>query len=255
MSSDVRKGVIDAAANQWRHATPARIALGRAGNAIPTDESLRFGLAHALARDAVETALDVPLLAQTLQAAGIQTVTVRSEAADRAAYLRRPDRGRRLHAADFAMLRARFTRPVDLCFVVADGLSALAAQGHAVPLLQAVQSLLPTSLSIGPVVIVTQARVALGDDVGEAIGAGMVAMLIGERPGLSSPDSLGVYLTHAPRRGRTDAERNCISNIRPQGLDYPSAAARLAWLVTAARARELTGVGLKDRSERTQRLD
>ncbi|MGE0310284.1 MAG: ethanolamine ammonia-lyase subunit EutC [Lautropia sp.] len=270
------------AANPWRAATPARLALGRAGVSVPTDESLHFGLAHALARDAVHAGLDVDALDAALQSRGWRTARARSEAGDRATYLRRPDLGRRLAALDpppdggtgtgsgsgtdatgtgdnTGPGAGAFTTPAphsawtapacDLCFVVADGLSALAAQRHAVPLLDAVRGMLPTTLSIGPVVIATQARVALGDDIGERLRAGIVAVLIGERPGLSAPDSLGVYLTHAPRRGRTDAERNCVSNIRPQGLRYEAAAARLAWLIGAARSLGVSGVSLKDLSD------
>lgn len=247
---------------EWRAVTPARIALGRAGNAMPTGEVLRLGLAHALARDAIETELDVVALTSTLAAQGWETVCVRSQATDRATYLKRPDLGRRIDADAAEDLRRALARPkgvarigpfvpdaFDLCFVVADGLSSLAATRHAVPLLAALRPRLPTDTRIAPLVIATQARVALADDIGELTGARLVAILLGERPGLSSPDSLGIYLTYAPRRGRTDAERNCISNVRPEGLGYEDAAAKLAWLICAACRRGLTGVALKDESE------
>lgn len=231
-----------------RALTPARIALGRAGAALPTAEVLAFGLAHAEARDAVHTPLDVPALTADLAAAGFAPVVVTSAAPDRATYLARPDLGRRLAAPDARRLAAGSR--CDLAFVVADGLSARAGQAHATPLLVALRPLLNPAWRLAPVVCVaTQARVALGDEVGATLGARLVAVLIGERPGLSSPDSLGVYLTFDPRPGRTDAERNCLSNIRPAGLPVARAAARLAWLLHAALALERTGIELRDESE------
>ncbi len=233
----------------WRATTPARLALGRAGSGMPTDETLRFGWAHAQARDAVHAPLDAAALAETLQAAGWPVLHARSRAADRAEYLRRPDLGRTLAPDSAEQLRGASTGPAGgLCMVVGDGLSALAGARHALPLLAALRPLLPPELPCTPIVIATQARVALADEIGEIFGASLVAMLIGERPGLSSPDSLGIYLTWQPRRGRTDAERNCISNVRPEGLAPIAAAGRLAWLVRQALARGLTGVGLKDES-------
>ena len=233
----------------WRAATPARLALGRAGNGLPTEETLRFGWAHAMARDAIQSALDAPTLADALHADGWRTRLVKSRAPERATYLRRPDLGRQLDEADARALRAGAAGGCDLCLVVGDGLSSLAVERHAAPLLAALRPHLPAGLRLAPVVIATQARVALADEVGEALGARVVAMLIGERPGLSSPDSLGIYLTHDPRRGRNDAERNCISNVRPQGLGYDAAAFKLAWLLREALRRGLTGVALKDESD------
>jgi ethanolamine ammonia-lyase small subunit len=229
----------------------ARIALGRAGASLPTAEWLRFAEAHALARDAVHTALDVPALCAALQQHGFEPGIVASAAADRATYLRRPDLGRRLAPASAALLRSQ---PLGLVVVLADGLSARATQAHALPLLLALRSQLEAAgggagESISAVIVATQARVALGDEVGELLGARAVLVLIGERPGLSSPDSLGAYLTWAPRRGRSDAERNCVSNIRPEGQPPAQAAARLAWLLGAARRLGGTGVALKDESE------
>ncbi|MBU1360023.1 MAG: ethanolamine ammonia-lyase subunit EutC [Gammaproteobacteria bacterium] len=234
----------------WRRATPARLALGRAGSGMPTDEVLRFGWAHALARDAIHAALDAPALAATLRADGWDTAEVRSRAEDRAVYLRRPDLGRLLDAEDAERLQSANASPCDLCLVIGDGLSSLAVARHALPLLTALRQRLPPDLRVGPVVVATQARVALADEVGELLGAKLAIMLIGERPGLSSPDSLGVYITHAPRRGRTDAERNCVSNVRPEGLPYDAAAFKVAWLAGEALRRQLTGVGLKDESDR-----
>ncbi len=232
--------------------TQARLALGRAGAALPTAELLRFGMAHAQARDAVHIPLDADALAAQLQALGCATRLVHSAAPDRATYLLRPDLGRRLSNADAAVLRdmpAEGGAPIDLLVVVADGLSSLAVARQAPPLVQAIRQQAPAGWHIGPVVIAQQARVALGDEVGSLLEARMVAVLIGERPGLSSPDSLGIYLTWHPQVGRSDAERNCISNVRPEGLEPAQAAARLWWLCGAARQLGLTGVGLKDRSD------
>jgi len=232
--------------------TPARLALGRAGAALPTAEVLRFGLAHAQARDAVHIPLDAEALAAQLQALGCAMRTVHSAAPDRATYLLRPDLGRRLCDADAAALRdtpAQDAAPIDLLLVVADGLSSLAVARQAPPLVQAIRQQAPEGWHIGPVVIAQQARVALGDEVGSLMDARMVAVLIGERPGLSSPDSLGIYLTWHPQVGRRDAERNCISNVRPEGLEPAQAAARLWWLCQEARRLALTGVALKDRSD------
>ena len=232
--------------------TQARLALGRAGAALPTAELLRFGMAHAQARDAVHIPLDADALAAQLQALGCATRLVHSAAPDRATYLLRPDLGRRLSNADAAVLRdmpAEGGAPNDLLVVVADGLSSLAVARQAPPLVQAIRQQAPAGWHIGPVVIAQQARVALGDEVGSLLEARMVAVLIGERPGLSSPDSLGIYLTWHPQVGRSDAQRNCISNVRPEGLEPAHAAARLWWLCRAARQLGLTGVGLKDRSD------
>ena len=234
---------------QWRSATPARLALGRAGAGMPTDETLRFGWAHAMARDAIHAALDVDALEAALRHDGWRTVRARSRAEDRATYLRRPDLGRQLDAGDADRLRASANAPVDVCIVIGDGLSSLAVARHAAPLLAALRPHLPPDTRFAPVVIATQARVALADEAAELFGATLSVMLIGERPGLSSPDSLGIYLTHAPRKGRHDAERNCISNVRPEGLGYAAAAAKLHYLLTRARALGFTGVNLKDDSD------
>ncbi|HEX6902152.1 MAG TPA: ethanolamine ammonia-lyase subunit EutC [Thermoanaerobaculia bacterium] len=229
--------------------TPARVALGRAGAGLPTRELLRFELAHAQARDAVEQPLDVASLRAELAAAGLPVLHAASRAADRRVYLQRPDLGRRLDAASARELAAPGgTAGFDLAIVVADGLSALAVQRHAAP---AVAALLPllAGLRIAPLVLATQARVALADEVGALLGARLALILLGERPGLSSPDSLGAYLTYAPRVGRRDAERNCVSNIRPAGLPPDRAARKLAWLIREALGRELTGVRLHDESD------
>lgn len=232
-----------------RQFTPARIALGRTGHAQTTDAILAFGLAHAQARDAVHLPFDVAGVQAALHAEGLATLSVRSAAEDRHAYLRRPDLGRRLDEDSRTLLAAqpRAMPPYDVVFVIADGLSSLAAHRHGLPLLQAVLARL-RQWHVGPVVIARQSRVALGDEIGEQLGARQVVMLIGERPGLSSPDSLGIYLTYAPRVGRTDAQRNCISNVRPEGLPYAQAADRLVFLMRGAVALGASGVALKDDS-------
>jgi ethanolamine ammonia-lyase small subunit len=221
-----------------RRFTGARVALGRVGNGLPTAAQLDFQEAHARARDAVWSALDV--------AAFPDAVAVASQAPDRRTYLLRPDLGRRLRDADRAALSAHRDEGC-LAILVADGLCATGVQAQAPALIAALRpGLSARGWRVTPVVVATQARVALGDDVGEALGAAAVAVLIGERPGLSALDSLGVYLTWSPRRGRTDAERNCISNIRPGGLSARDAADKLLWLLDAARRLGATGVTLKD---------
>jgi ethanolamine ammonia-lyase small subunit len=233
-----------------RRHTPARIGLGRSGISQPMAAQLAFQVAHAQARDAVHHAFDHEGVAAALQARGFATLSLRSAAPDRATYLKRPDLGRQLDPASQAALQAlEAGEAPDLALVVADGLSALAAERHAAPLLGALHTALGTGWRWAPVVVVQQARVAIGDPIGHALGAALVVVLIGERPGLSSPDSLGVYLTWAPRPGCSDAERNCISNVRPEGLPVAAAAVRLAWLLQQARQRRLSGVALKDDSE------
>jgi ethanolamine ammonia-lyase small subunit len=234
--------------NALRQFTNARIALGRAGSSLPTAPLLAFNLSHAQARDAVHHPLDADAMHQQLHAQGFASVDVHSAAPDREHYLRRPDLGRRLSEASRAALMHCPARPSDVVFVIGDGLSAFAASRQAIPLLQAVCPKLG-DWKIGPVVVARQARVALGDEIGELLDARIVVMLIGERPGLSSPDSLGIYVTYAPKVGCSDAQRNCISNVRPEGLDYPLAAHKLHYLLTQARRLGLTGVGLKDDSD------
>lgn len=239
--------------NAWtalRRFTDARIALGRAGASLPTAPLLAFTLAHAQARDAVHAPLDTEALMREIESRALASIEVHSAAQSREQYLRRPDLGRMLDAPSAAYLAQRAAsdsvRP-DLVFVIADGLSAKAAASHALPFIDRTVARL-AGWQFGPIVVATQARVAIGDAIGELMNADMVAVLIGERPGLSSPASLGVYLTYRPRVGRTDAQRNCISNVRPEGLDYDAAAFKLAHLLEAARTRRLTGVGLKDES-------
>ena len=226
-----------------RRFTPARVALGRAGNGLPTAAHLDFQAAHAAARDAVHAALDVAALRADLDAAGLASIAVHSEAAG-STHLSAAARSR---AATARCGSRRFpSLPGAMLFVVCDGLSATAVQRHAVDAAVATWSPLCARATVAPIVVAEQGRVALGDDIGEAMGAEAVAVLIGERPGLSAADSLGVYLTWQPRRGRTDAERNCISNIRPDGLPPDGGGDKLLWLIAAMRRLRLTGVGLKD---------
>lgn len=246
MTLHVRDVTEDQVWSVLRRRTQARIGLGRAGSALPTRHRLELQAAHAQARDAVHSAFEPERIAALLP--GVDTVRVRSAAPDRLTYLQRPDLGRRLHPTDRAHL------PLgdwDLVFVVGDGLSSRAVHEHAAPLITATKSLLPPTLRLAPVVLAEQSRVALGDDIAHVMGAQSVIVLIGERPGMSAADSLGAYLTYAPHPGTTtDADRNCLSNIRPPlGLGYETAARKLAVLL--ARAGELggSGVGLKDEVE------
>jgi ethanolamine ammonia-lyase small subunit len=251
-----------------RNSTPARIGLGRCGHGLPTAALLEFQLAHARARDAVHQKFNPEAVVAAL--GDRETVIVHSRASGRQSYLQRPDLGRQLLPADALRLTTvdraakatsegaslaidtaanpSETDPYEVAFVIADGLSAPAVHAHAAPLLHALFPKL-NDWRIAPVVIACQARVALGDEIGSRVDAALVVVLIGERPGLSAPDSLGAYLTWQPRPGRQDSERNCISNIRPPtGLSYDQAASRIAWLLSAARRQRLTGVGLKDSS-------
>lgn len=217
---------------------------------MPTDELLRFGCAHALARDAVHQPLHTASFCEQLKAQGFAALSVNSRAIDRHTYLLRPDLGRRLDSASVERLHQHErAKTIDLQIVIGDGLSAVAIERHALPLLQELKQQMPRDWHLGPIVVAEQARVALADEIGELLGARLVAILIGERPGLSSPDSMGIYLTFQPQLGRTDAERNCISNIRPQGLSYPLAAQKLLWLAQEALRQQLTGVELKDESD------
>jgi ethanolamine ammonia-lyase small subunit len=231
--------LVDDPWGRLRGLTAARIGLARSGASLATRPALEFRLAHAQARDAVDTELDVAQLTADLGGA----IYISSAAPDRRTYKLRPDLGRVL-AAD-AMLPAV---TADLAVVVADGLSALAVQRHAAPFMTALRPLL-ADWTLAPVVIARQGRVALGDAVAIAMGVGAVLVLIGERPGLSAPDSMGAYLTWRPVPGTTDADRNCVSNIRPEGLPPLLAARRVAWLLGAMRARGIYGVALKDEAD------
>ena len=240
---------------QLKSFTRARIAIGRVGSSLPTREVLDFGLSHAMARDAVHLPLDINALEVVVQAQGFSTISAKSMATDRATYLLRPDWGRRLSEQSLtALTQHKSAKPIDFLIVIGDGLSSLAVARHVAPLLAEMRELLPSDWHIGHVVIASQARVAIGDEIGQALQARMVAMLIGERPGLSSPDSLGIYLTYNPKLGLSDADRNCISNVRPEGLNYAAAAKKLVWLAKEAMRLKVTGVALKDESD-VQEID
>lgn len=238
---------------QLRQLTPARIALGRAGTSLPTAAQLDFQFAHAQARDAVHLPFDHAELREELHSMGLETLLLHSAAVDRHTYLQRPDLGRRLDPAsaeqldDYARERGQAH---DLAIVIADGLSALAVRRHSLPFLQRLlDQVRAEGWRLAPLCLVQQGRVAVADEVGERLGAKMSVILIGERPGLSSPDSLGLYFTYAPRVGLTDAYRNCISNVRLEGLSYGMAAFRLMYLMREACRRQLSGVELKDEAE------
>ena len=230
---------------ELRQYTLARVGLVRTGNSVSTRDLLEFQLAHARARDAIHGFFDPVALAREIENTGLKSVIVSSAAGDRREYLRRPDLGRQLSHSSRETLAAA-TGPFDVVFIVADGLSPLAVQRQARPLLRHLLAHMdPAEWRQAPVVIAQQARVALSDEIGLAAQARLAVMLIGERPGLSSADSMGVYLTWGPRPGRSDAERNCISNIRDAGLSAGEAAELLLWLMNAARRLRLSGVALK----------
>lgn len=260
--NDDWNGVVDNPWRRLRQFTAARIGLGRSGISLPTKEMLEFQLAHAQARDAVHTPLDFSALTQQLETLAEQypllneepPLKLHSEAVDRMTYLQRPDLGRRLDEASRVLLQQEQQspeQPFDLALVIADGLSATAIAHNAVPFIQALCEELQDdkqAWKFAPITLVEQGRVAVGDDVGELLNARIVLVLIGERPGLSSPDSLGLYLTWAPVRGLTDARRNCISNVRPEGLNLSEAAHKAGYLLRESRRLQLSGVQLKDRS-------
>lgn len=232
-----------------RELTPARVALGRSGASLPTKALLEFTLDHARARDAVHAAFDAEGLTQGLTDLGLEVEQISSLVPGRNDYLARPDLGRKLDPGSRQRLGRRGSNAGAIAIIVGDGLSPTAVNAHAIKLLRTLLPLLASdAIDIGHAVVATGARVALGDEIGDVLGARMTVMLIGERPGLSAADSLGVYLTHAPAVGTTDEKRNCVSNIHGAGLGYEEAAARIGWLIREGLVRELTGVGLKDES-------
>jgi len=251
--------VVDNPWQRLRQYTPARIALGRAGVSLPTRPLLEFQFAHARARDAVHLPFDKAALQGELTSKGYEVIVLHSAAADRYVYLQRPDLGRRLDNESRRRLEDRRRlgkapagagHEYDMAFIIADGLSALAIHRNSVPFLEVMMAKLRRKAwRLAPIVLVEQGRVAIGDEIGELLGASLVAILIGERPGLSSPDSLGIYLTFQPRPGLTDANRNCISNVRDGGLSLDAAGDKLCNLMREARRRKVTGVMLKDEAE------
>jgi ethanolamine ammonia-lyase small subunit len=248
-------GLTLALAARLRAHTPARVGLASTGVSLETSALLDFQRCHAQARDAVHSRLEAAAMAAALaEISGAAVLRLHSAAADRATYLQRPDLGRRLDDSSRRVLdeggaRSEQTSTGSLALIVADGLSALAVERHAGPL---IAELIPRldGWALSPLCVVEQGRVAIGDEIGQALGALISVVLIGERPGLSSPDSLGAYITWQPRPGRTDAERNCISNIRAEGLSYAQATSQLGYYLTEARRRQLTGVALKDEAHR-----
>ena len=233
--------------------TDARIALGRTGCSLLTDDYLQFSLAHARARDTIYMPFESEKVGNRLRQMGLDTLEVSSQASSRSMFLRQPDMGRRLNDASRQQLKDMDYKGADVLLVIGDGLSSKAVNKQAVPL---IANFLPymeeLGLTVGPVVLAHESRVALGDDIAEMMHCGLVAILIGERPGLSSPDSLGVYITYKPFAGRLESERNCISNVRPEGLNYERAAFKMAWLVEAAYDLGKSGTALKDKSDNPQ---
>lgn len=252
MSNDNNSIVVNNPWSKLRQYTPARIALGRSGTSLPTKPHLEFQLAHARARNAVHHELNIAALQEALRARGHEVIVLHSAAGNRPIYLQRPDKGRRLDQQSRAELagRPRGAEPFDVVFVIGDGLSALAIEENAVAFLEVMlPALRAGDWRVAPLVVVKEARVAVGDEVGEILEAEMVVVLIGERPGLSSPDSMGIYMTLKPRVGLTDESRNCISNVRLEGLSYEHAAHKLLYLMSEARKRGMSGVLLKDEAE------
>ena len=248
---DLTLAVMSLAAREaLRSYTPARLGLERTGVSLATRPLLDFQLAHARARDAVHAAIDVRMLCDELRRSELPALALESKARDRITYLRRPDLGRVLSEDSAGLLTPG---EYDVVFVIADGLSALAVEKHALRLMREVLPLV-AGWRLAPVCVVEQGRVAIGDAIDEALHAHLAVVLIGERPGLSSPDSLGVYITWEPRRGRKDSERNCISNVREEGLGYAAAANRLHYYMQESSRRHMTGLGLKDPAEDLARL-
>ena len=232
-----------------RYLTPARVGLGRTGASLPTSALLDFAAAHARARDAVHAPFDIAAIVSHLDSLGLETLRVSSRVSGREEYLKRPDLGRRLDAKSCDLLAGRIATSCNLAIVVGDGLSPAAVTAHAPELVGClIPKLAAAPIAVGVAAIATGARVALGDEIGALLGAKMVVVLIGERPGLSAPDSLGAYITFAPRAGLTDAERNCVSNIHSAGLSYDEASSKIAWLVREGFARKTSGIALKDES-------
>jgi ethanolamine ammonia-lyase small subunit len=231
--------------------TTARIAMGRAGGSLPTAECLAFAADHADARDAVYSELDVSALEKSV---GLPIVSLHSQATDRTTYLQRPDLGRRLDQQSIQLLESLNAKEADVVLIVADGLSATAAQRHGADVLRHLIELLgERHFSMGPICVVRQARVAVEDEIGSVLHAKLAVILIGERPGLGLADSLGGYIVFDPKIGKSDADRNCVSNIHPRHLPPAVAAQTLVWLIEQSLVRRISGVGLKD--ERTIALE
>ena len=241
--------------NSLRRYTPARIAIGRAGGSLPTQEVLDFAFAHAEARDAVKAELDAKKLAASIEKLGVKCLQLESAAPDRDTYIRRPDLGRKLSDQSRNLLAQQHPPAAsDVAIIVADGLSAVAAKEQAVKVLENLLPALATSqITVSPICIVKNARVAIQDEIAERLHATAAAILLGERPGLGTADSLGAYLVYHPKPGKTDAHRNCISNIRDAGLPPPAAAETIHYLLSESLRRKISGVMLKD--DRVKAID
>ena len=243
-------------ANSLRQHTPARVALGRTGHSLPTKRLLEFNLDHARARDAVYSTFELEELEVGLNALNLLSLRLHSQVADRQEYLLRPDLGRQLSRESRLLLQTSAIKENDLCIVVADGLSAFAINAHA---LEVIRRLIPMTQTkrwrLAPVALVEQGRVAIADEIAQTLRSEVVLILIGERPGLSSPDSLGAYLTYRPHAGLTDESRNCVSNIRPDGLTYEQAADKIFYLLQEMKRHQLSGVGLKDSSSNQWKVE
>ncbi len=233
---------------ELRKFTHARIAMGRAGNALPTSDVLNFRMAHAMARDAVQSEVDVHFLSEKLLELGLNIQQAKSHATDRLDYIRHPQKGKLLHEESRAKLEGLQIKKIDLCIIFADGLSADAVNIHAIPFLKLLLREL-TFWSIAPVILVKQGRVGISDPIGEALQARISLILLGERPGLSAPTSLGAYITYMPQSGNTDEKRNCVSNIQPAGLSYGQATAKISYLLHEMRSQQLSGIRLKDNQQ------
>ncbi|MGN6646477.1 MAG: ethanolamine ammonia-lyase subunit EutC [Cytophaga sp.] len=230
---------------ELRNFTHARIAMGRAGNAMPTSEILSLRMAHALARDAVQAEIKADWLNEKLFQLGLNVQRVKSQAQDRVDYIRNPNKGRLLHGQSRQQLESLRTDKTDLCIIFADGLSADAVNIHAIPFIELLLKEL-AYWNIAPIILAEQGRVGLSDPIGEALNAQISLILLGERPGLSAPTSLGAYITYMPRSGNTDEKRNCVSNIQPAGLSYQQAVYKISYLLHEIRSQQLSGVQLKD---------
>lgn len=242
--------------NHWqelRKYTHARIAMERVGNAMATSEVLKLRIAHAMARDAVQSEIHTEHLNEKLFSLGLNVQQVSSQAIDRNDYIRHPHKGRLLHNQSKDQLKALQIEQTDLCIIFADGLSADAVNIHAIPFLELLLKELPF-WNIAPVILVKQGRVGISDPIGEVLNAQISMILLGERPGLSAPTSLGAYITYQPRSGNTDEKRNCVSNIQPAGLSYAQAAAKISYLLHEMRSQKLSGIKLKDNQQQNYRL-
>ena len=234
--------------------TNARIAMGRSGGSIPTNEVLKFRMAHSIAKDAINSVIDIPLLSNNLEQIGLSSISVHSKVTDRTDYLLNPDKGKVLNNNSIIQLQKIAVKPVDLCIVIADGLSANAINFHSTNVIALLLPLL-NGWRLSPIILAQQSRVALADPIGEILKARITLILIGERPGLSSPNSMGAYLTYQPLTGTTDEKRNCISNIQPEGLPYEAAALKLSYLLHQMKTKQISGVELKDDFNNSTRIN